>query len=596
MTRMALVPAALLLLGAAAMAEAQTPTRAPGPPPALLRVAGKVDAVVVFSDRAVVHRVLPLKLERASGMLRFHSLPVTLVRDSVRATGKGIAINGVAVRPTPPTSDREWLTDPLKLAVDAIDQKMRVERDKLGTYSEQLRLLSSLGGLTTAQSDRELRLGQVKTEGWKAAVDFLEEKREAYNAKIRATTVVLEKLQRERDEAASKLSAAMLARRGSPIEVEVSYAGKVGASAEVTLEYTVTNVSWTPLYDLRGSAEGGTFQLVSNANIRQASGEAWDNARVTLSTARPSVGTAPGTLQPWRVAQRSLAPPTGGGQRKGYGTDDSGVGGADAGDALASTAMTVALPSRESIASDNADHRVTLRASKLHGNLVHVAIPSLSPQVYLRAQLNNGSGMPLLGGNVSVFLDGNFVGVAAFSHLAAAGEDFHIYLGPDQRLQAKRTLLRGDVEGSGIFTKKVTVTNRWQIEIANYSGRARQVVIQDQYPVSADPSIETKLVGLSRHPERRDANGMLSWRIDVPQGKREHIDFTYSLTVTQAMWDRFEQMQLAEERRNSEQRQATRYDFADDQNIPHASPAAAPPAMPAKARRMYNLEMMIQKK
>jgi hypothetical protein len=89
---------------------------------------------------------------------------------------------------------------------------------------------------------------------------------------------------------------------------------------------------------------------------------------------------------------------------------------------------------------------------------------------------------------------------------------------------------------------------------------------------------------------------MLTWRIDVPQGKREHLDFTYSLTVTQAMWDRFEQQQLAEERRNAAQGQAARYNFSDD-SMPAASPAAAPPApMPAKARRMYNLEMMIQKR
>jgi uncharacterized protein (TIGR02231 family) len=592
---MARLPSALLVLGVAAMAHAQTPTRGAGPAPAVLRVAGKVDSVVVFSDRAVVHRVLSLRLERASGVLRFHSLPVTLVRDSVRATGKGVAITGVAVRPTPPTSDLEWQNDPLKLAVDAIDQKIRVERDRHATYAEQLRLLSNLGGLTTTQSDRELRLGAVKTDGWKAAVEFLEEKRDAYHAKIRATTAALEKLQRQRDQAQNQLSAAMLARRGSPIEVEVTYSGRSGASAEVTLEYTVTNVSWTPLYDLRGSAEGGAFHLVSNAAIRQASGEAWEHARITLSTARPAVGTAPGVLHPWRVAQRSLAPPAGSGQRRGYGTENDGAAAADAGSALASTTMTVALPGRETIASDNSDHRVTLRTSKLQGALVHVAIPSLTPQVYLRAQLNNGSGMPLLGGAVSVFLDGNFVGIAAFSHLAAAGEDFHIYLGPDQRLQVKRTLLRGDVEGSGIFTKRVTVTNRWQIEIANYSGRTRQVVVQDQYPVSADPSIETKLVGTSRHPDRKDANGMLTWRCDVPQGRREQFDFTYSLTVTQALWDRFEQQQLAEERRNAERRQAAQYNFSDD-HAPAASPAPPAPAMPAKARRMINLEMMIQKR
>jgi uncharacterized protein (TIGR02231 family) len=555
--------------------------------PAPLRVTGKVDSVIVFSDRALVHRVLSLQPDRATGVLRFHSMPVALVRDSVRAAGKGVTITGVAVRPTAPTSDREWLAHPLKLAVDELDQKIRIEQDRLATYGEQLRLLGGLAGLTTAQSDRELRLGTIKTEGWKAAVEFLEDKRAAYQAKIRATGLVLEKLQREREDAQGKLSEAMLARRRSPVEVEVAYQARPGTSAEVTLEYTVTNVSWTPLYDLRGSAEGGAFSLISNANIRQTSGEAWENARVTLSTARPAVSTAPGVLQPWRVAQRSLAPPAGNLQRRGYGAEaDSGVAAADAGGALASTTMTVQLPGRESIASDNSDHRVTLKTSKLAATLTHVAIPSLSAQVFLRARLQNGSGMPLLGGHVAVFLDGNFVGTSAFSHLAAAGEDFDIYLGPDQRLQVKRTLLKGEVEGSGIFSKKVTVTNQWQLELANYSGKSRQVVVQDQYPVSADPSIETRLVGSSRSPDRKDANGMLTWKCDVPQGKRERFDFTYSLTVTQALWDRFEQQQLAEER-NREQASAPSADYA--------APQAAP-AMPAKARRMYNLEMMIQKR
>jgi uncharacterized protein (TIGR02231 family) len=567
----------------------------------VLPVTGKIDSVLVFSDRAVVRRVQALPADKGSGAVRFHSLPVALVRDSVRAAGKGVTITGVSVRPTEPASEREWLTDPLKLAVDQLEQKLNAERDRLANFTEQLRLLGNLAALTTAQSDHELRLGTIKTDGWKAAVEFMEDRRGGYQVKIRAANLLVQNLQRERDEAARKLSEAMTARRRSAFEVDVTYHGKPGVEGEVSLEYTVTNVSWTPLYDLRGSAEGGTYYLVSNANIRQTTGEAWEDVSMTLSTARPAVGTAPGMLQAWRVTAGSLTPP-GGSARRAGGADsraeDNAPAESAAGAALASTTLTVQLPGRETIASDSADHQVTLKTSKLAANLLHVAIPSLTAQVFLRARLNNGTGIPLLLGKVSVFLDGNFVGTSAFSHLAAAGEDFDIYLGPDQRLQVKRTLLKGDVEGSGVFAKKVTITNQWQIEIANYSGKSRQLLIQDQFPVSADPSIETKFMGASRMVDYKDANGLLTWRFDVAPSKREHFDFAYALTLPRAMWDRFEQQQVENERQR--ERERSQYNFDADPSAadlskspPSPSPAAA---APPKARQMYNLEQMIQRR
>ena len=564
-----------------------------------LSVTGKIDSVLVFSDRAVVRRIQAVPTDKGGGSVRFHSLPVALGRDSVRAAGKGVTITGVSVRATEPTSEREWSNDPLKLAVDQLDQKLNAERDRLATFAEQLRLLGSLAGLTTAQSDHELRLGTIKTDGWKAAVDFMEERRGSYQVKIRAANLMIQNLQRERDEAAHKLNEAMTARRRSAFEVDVTYHGKPGVEGEVSLEYTVTSVSWTPLYDLRGSAEGGAYYLVSNANIRQTTGEAWEDVSMTLSTARPAVGTAPGMLQAWRVTAGSLTPPGGSTRRAGSAdnrAEDNAPAESPAGAALSSTTLTVQLPGRETIASDNADHQVTLRTSKLPANLLHVAIPSLTAQVFLRARLNNGTGMPLLLGKVSVFLDGNFVGTSAFSHLAAAGEDFDIYLGPDQRLQVKRTLLKGDVEGSGVFAKKVTITNQWQIEIANYSGKSRQLLIYDQFPVSADPSIETKFMGASRTLEHKDANGLLTWKFDVAQGKREHFDFAYALTLPRMMWDRFEQQQAENER----QRDRPQYNFDADvsagdlsKSPPAPSPAAA---SPARARQMYNLEQLIQRR
>mgnify|MGYP000861714641 CR=1 FL=1 len=125
----------VLICFAAQSARAQTPP---------LRVTGKIDSVTVFSDRALVRRVQVVPAEKGSGVVRFHSLPVALVRDSVRAAGKEVTITGVAVRATEPVSEREWLNDPLKLAVDQLDQKLSAERDRVATFNEQLRLLGNL--------------------------------------------------------------------------------------------------------------------------------------------------------------------------------------------------------------------------------------------------------------------------------------------------------------------------------------------------------------------------------------------------------------------------------------------------------------------
>jgi uncharacterized protein (TIGR02231 family) len=552
-----------------------------------VRVSGTIDAVTVLPDRALVRRTLSFAVQRATGTLRFHSLPVALLRESVRAQARGVTITSVAVRPTTPASEKEWRNHPLKLELDRIDQALQQERDRITNLQEQLRFLGSLGSVTANQSERELRTGTVKTDGWRKAADFLEERRAAYQLKTRQASLALQRLALDREEAQNKLNEAMVARRRSPVEVEVGYAGRAGSGAVVTLEYAVTNVSWTPLYDLRGSAEGGAFQLVSSAAIRQSSGEAWENVKLTLSTARPAVGTAPGMLEPWRLTQRSLAPPVAPPRRNLSSDNNQNFGpGAQTATASGSTTMAVDLPGRETIVSDNADHRVVLRQGRLATRLTHVTIPLLTPQVFLRARLQNSTGIPLLHGTVNLFLDGNFVGTSTFNNLAAAGEEFDIYLGPDQRLQVKRTLIRGDVEGSGLFSKKVTVKNQWQIELANFSGRPRQVVVLDQFPISGDPSIEAAFAGATRAPDRRDANGLLRWTVDVQHGRRERFDFSYTLTVPRPLWDRLEAQAAAQER-------AAAPGYGGQAAPP--APAAAPPSPSrARPRRVYNLEQIFQ--
>lgn len=553
---------------------------------AVEKVTGKVDAVTIFTDRAVVKRVQPVESTEKAGTLRFISLPQSLIGDSVRASGVGVTVTGVALRHVEKVYGDEWAEHPLKKKIVKLEALIREEGDQLTNSRDQLRVLDSMMKLTTSQSDREARANALNVESWEKALRFLEEKRSSYQEKIRRSDEKLEKLKKEISKVTVEFNAETQVAKTSGTEVEVSYV-KSGDRGRVELEYMVTNVSWSSVYDLRGSAEGSEFQLVSHAIIRQNSGENWKNATVTLSTARPSTAISPGLLMPWRVAADSLfggrpAKNTMGKLSGGSAArDEEGEESAPATDTLdasETTTVSITLPGRENIQSDNSDHKVTLSTAPLKGVLTHVAVPSLSSYVFLKARLKNTSAAPVMG-NLNAFLDGSYVGNVFLKNPAAVGEEFDVFLGPDQRMQLKRTLKRGDVERSGLFGGRVEVVNQWEIEVSNFTKKARQVTVYDQFPVAADPNITTKYVGASRAETQKDANGILNWKLDIKPGEKIKYDFTYSLTFPKETWENFT--------RTYDKNVVNEEQYYDQMSN---KPAAAP------APRQYNLEKMLQKR
>jgi uncharacterized protein (TIGR02231 family) len=553
---------------------------------AVTKVNGKVDSVTVFTDRAVVKRVQAVESAEKTGTLRFMALPQSLMTDSVRASGTGVTVTGVALRHVEKVYGDEWAEHPLKKKMVKLEAQIREESDQLTNAKDQLRVLDSMMKLTTSQSDREARANALNIESWEKALRFLDEKRSVYQGKIRMSDEKLEKLRKDLSRITLDFNAEIQSAKTSGTEVEVSYVNSGQEGGKIELEYMVTNVSWNSVYDLRGSAEGSEFQLVSHAIIRQNSGENWKNAKVTLSTARPSTALTPGILQPWRVAADSLfgARPTKNAMGKlSAGSAARDEAGEDAEvpsepvDSSETTTVSITLPGRENIQSDNSDHKVTLNSAPLKGTLTHVAVPSMSSYVFLKARLKNTSAAPVQG-NLNAFLDGSYVGNVTLKNAAAVGEEFDVFLGPDQRMQLKRTLKRGDVEKSGIFGGKVEVVNQWEIEVSNFTKKTRQVTVYDQFPVAGDPNISTKYIGASRAETQKDANGILNWKLDLKPGEKVKFDFSYSLTFPKETWEKFTR---AYDTGNATQEQ----NFYDQM-----SPAAAP------APRQYNLEKMLQKR
>ncbi len=521
---------------------------------------GRIDSVTIYKDRATVRRIREISPFQGTRTIRFTGLPAAMAADSVRATGTGFQIISISVRNGAPEEEPEH---PLRARIKSLETDIRSESDRQLNFREQLKVLASMGQISGSERDRR---PDVNLAAWADTLRFLEKTRMDYLEKIQRSEERITSLKKELGAASEQWNRILQSQKRSSQEIDVVMTSS-GSGGTAALDYTVSGVSWNGIYDLHGSSEGGDFRLESRASVRQSTGEDWKGVQLTLSTARPQQGMSPGALSPWRISGSNLWT-----MDRETGRNEAGeeTSTGTRGDSSDSASAVFVLPARESIPSDNSEHRLTLQTSTLKGTVTHVAVPSLTSAVYLRAAFKNTSSMPLVWGRMNIFLDGGFAGSAPPPG-AAAGEEFEMYLGQDQRMSAKRVLLRGDVTGTGILSSKVQIQNQWQIEIANHGKKSVQVVVYDRYPIARDPNISTKFLGSSRTDLKPDPNGILVSTLNVAPAKSEKFDFGYSLEVTQEVWQRLQDALDREKGR---------------------APAAPSEVSPAK-QRMYNLDEML---
>jgi len=494
---------------------------------------GRIHSVTIFPDRAIVERRLTISTEGKPQKLRFVQLPATMLPDTVRVSAESAQILSIAGKKRSEDSSNPALAKRLL----ELQIQIRDETDRITNLQDQIKSLNSFAISEQNDSSPQLREGTLSTEALAKALQFFEERRASYLKGIAASELRRSDLQKELKELSSGKR-----NRTSPFEIEVTLVGKPGPEATVSLSYMVDSASYKTEYDLHGTTGGSVFLLKSSAIIQQTTGEDWKDVLVTLSSARPRLSLSPGILHPWRLTAQSAV------RAEKQAKQDDAERNASGED---SASFSITLNSPVTVNSDAESYRIGLSETPMIGSLDHVAIPSISTSVFLRARMKNDTGRPLLWDAVQIYLDGNFTGTVRPRGSVATGADFELYLGSDQRIQINRNLIRGDVVGSGLIEKTVEIENTWQIEITNHSKKEQIITVLDQFPVSADPRITSKFHGSSRPDVNSDANGMLSWQISLKPAETQRFDFRYSIEMTREIFEQIRQSSNEDLRRPS---------------------------------------------
>lgn len=314
-------------------------------------------------------------------------------------------------------------------------------------------------------------------------------------------------------------------------------------NARIEWSYLVGNASWQPFYDVRVKDTKSPLQLVSKANIRQATGEDWKNVILKLSTANPNESGTKPELQTkyvglrrqfagvygWAGAvERDEATPRGNVYKKERLSGSDTVAVSLDPVAVADQSMAnieFAVTSACTVPSDNNPHQVDLTVSNLNASYAYAAVPKLDMNAFVTARVAGNDLVNQVSGEANVYFDGTFVGKTYIS--GTTSDSMLISLGRDKRIQIQRTLLK-DFSSSTFSGSSRKELSTWEISVRNTRKEPLLLVIEDQIPVSTDKEVEVKLLS-SGNATYDETSGRLTWSILLEPEQSQTLRFSFEI-------------------------------------------------------------------
>ncbi len=498
------------VLFSAASTAAETPA---------VEAAPDIREVTVYPSMARVTHRGPVSFAKA-GPLRLDLLNLSdrLLEESFQVGGKGSAkvrILGSSLERVYFTREVDTKIAELQAEHDALTLERRALNDQREAADQERQFILALKAAYAGEQSNAMARGRLMVEDWRKAGSFvhtrlnaladdtrqIDTQRKALTEKITAIQTELDKLRSKRGRWTTT----------AHLDLEVVKAG----AWKVEAAYLIGGAQWGMVYDARLSKNAKKVELQCFAQVRQHTGQDWNNIALTLSTARPSIGGSIPELDSRYLDFYQPRPPMPVSRSSKRMNMEQSVGAAyDAApeekmrataeadeeyevELVAADVETVGLavfsaPGKPSVASDNQPRRVFLLSKSWDAAIHYEAVPELSPHAYLAVKTKNPFAFPILAGRMNLYMENNFVG-RAWLKAAQPEEEMTLPFGTDERMKVTRTLLNRKTHEEGVISKTTRIEYRYRITATNQSRNAAATLeLVERLPVSSQEKITVK--------------------------------------------------------------------------------------------------------
>jgi uncharacterized protein (TIGR02231 family) len=510
--------------------------------------------VTVYPDRAEIVREATVALPAGDSSIEFVGIPFRVEPDSLRVSAEGVpsTLGAVEIRDRveEPAETPEWIA-----ARDAVRdlERQLATLDVEDKNARKLRgFLDAVSTVTAQNQTRDMAEGRADPEAIRGVYELLRSEHGALSAGELEREQRRVKLKEDLEVARAKLAtlrpAGSIHSRVATVEVDAERAG----SLSLRLAYLVAGASWRPAYRASLDPDAGRVHLVSEAVVRQTTGEDWSGVDLHLSTAAPARGVEPPMLGSWLLRPQVWADSES--DLGGFAREESKAAPApsriyqnvismepeaqDAAEAMAAEAAVVhsafnvafAVPGRSDVPSDESDHRVTLRQEDLDAELIYRTVPGLNTSAYLTAKTHAPKEYPLLAGPVRVFAGGAYLG-AFRAEETGPGAELTIPFGADNRIKVIRVKLPRESGREGFAGKYRQVAFGYRTVVENLMSRKVSLILEDRVPVSEDERIVVEIAKETTEGYKKSDRrpGVMLWQMELEPRAKQEVVLEYSV-------------------------------------------------------------------
>ena len=487
----------------------------------------KLTAAAVYRNGCIAKRSGKVYLQKGAQTIRLEGL-TNGVDESTLRLAVPAGVSGSNVQVEHPT--REQQTEALK----ELAQKVADVQNKIASQEKMAALWEANADFSQKES---LSVGEMS-----AYLEKLPERLEAVAAAITALKEKKAELDKKYAEAKKKAALPYVtAELNAPADGEYP----------VELTYRENQAWWNPVYEIHTGDGSDSLKLRMRAKICQRTGEDWAGAVLTLYSGNPSVsGTIP---EMYPVHLRIYEPPVynkrrtmglGGMMKAAARMDEmvveeceacedaeapmmamnavySGSGTATKGETMTEYALSGSWDIRtgQEIICD-------IKTDDLPCRYHVVAVPKLSDEAYLAAEVATSLLEEMQGTPAAVYLKGTFAGNVILEP-DMTKDNYDLSLGVDETVKVKReqkkkytsnVLLKGQKKTE--YEYEITVSSRKDKEIP--------VTVSDQLPISDEKTIVIEPLELSG-AEKEEDTGFLHWNFKLAPGETKSVKLAWTV-------------------------------------------------------------------
>ena len=296
----------------------------------------------------------------------------------------------------------------------------------------------------------------------------------------------------------------------------------------VEIQYLVTNVGWSPIYDIRINANNKTALIEQHALIWQKSGEDWENVKIKLSNVRTELNPKVPSIYSYTLTYKEVKKVKTTISNKVVDVQDLAQG-LSAGRNIKGLAKFFDIKKKQVLKDGMPATKIFIqkKATKYIENLEIVG--SQYPYVFKKGNLKNTFPFTLAPGPVGIYYNNEFIQNTHLNTIVS-GKEFHLNTGIDHDIKISRWHKNKNSK-KGIINQNKEYKREFITSLRNYSSSKKVIKVLEQIPQSELDTIKVSTDGSSMGLIKiKESPSWHYWNIKLKP--KEHKELKLTLKVT----------------------------------------------------------------